>query len=243
MPTPCTSRKAPKQRVFQEDEGLQFLKADTISSFADLSFSNSPPGFKTHQTKDFIVYYNLVFNEDTGFPSIKEAIKIDSELHVQLQLNGSPVPLPAWFIDGRNAKLSRFSMLQNFPVYLSNKADEMSNNILEELQRRQHYKPKGQPPYSAEMRRYALLLRYSSAQCYKYLLKQFPFPSFSTLNKLKQGGMDSLKALKFLRETDKISKNIVLMADEMYLQKSSQYQSGEYVGTDANGNFTKVFWY
>ena len=27
-------------------------------------------------------YYNFVYNEKTGFPSIKEAIKIDSELYV-----------------------------------------------------------------------------------------------------------------------------------------------------------------
>ena len=90
--------------------------------------------------------------------------------------------------------------------------------------------------------RYALLLQYTSAQCYKYLLNNFPFPLFFTLNRLKQGGLDSLKAFKVLQRAGKISDDIIAMADEMYLQKSSQYHSGEYAGADADGNYTKEFW-
>ena len=40
---------------------------------------------------------------------IFESIKVDQSLHFQLQFNGHPVPLPAWFTKGRNATLTRFS--------------------------------------------------------------------------------------------------------------------------------------
>ena len=78
-----------------------------------------------------------------------------------------------------------------------------------------------------------------SAQAYRVLLQQFPLPSFSLLNKLKQGGVDSIKALKLLREQGKISEDIVLMADEMYLQKSSDFAEGDYIGADENGKLYK----
>ena len=38
---------------------------------------------------------------------------------MQLQLYGKVVPFSSWFFNGRNAKLTRYSMLQNFPSYLN----------------------------------------------------------------------------------------------------------------------------
>ena len=55
-------------------------------------------------------------------------------------------------------------MLDNLPPYIRNVASYDGNNdhsILEELERRKHFQPKGRPPYSAAMIRYALLLRYT----------------------------------------------------------------------------------
>ena len=68
--------------------------------------------------------------------------------------------------------------------------------------------------------RFVLLRRYTSAQFYKYLLNHFPLPSFFTANRLKQGGLDSLKALKVFQRVSKILDDILVMADEIYLQKS-----------------------
>ena len=42
----------------------------------------------------------------------------------------------------------------------------------------------------------------------------------------------TLKALKTLHEKGSFSRDSILMTDEMYLQKSAQYQLGEYVGVD-----------
>ena len=133
------------------------------------------------------MFYKTVFDTVTGFPNITQAIKIDSDLNVQLQSKGCSVPLPTWLVKGRSANLTRFSMLENIPSYLNNVVAEHPTSILEEIRKRQMYKPKGRPPYSPEVIRYSLLLRYTSPQAYKLLLEQFPLPSFSFLRKLQQG--------------------------------------------------------
>ena len=60
--------------------------------------------------------------------------------------------------------------------------------------------------------------------------------SISLLNKIQQGGVDSLKVL---REKGGISTDLILIVDEMYLHKAAQYQAGEYIGADEEGNLFK----
>ena len=55
-------------------------------------------------------------------------------------------------------------------------------------------------------------------------------PSLSLSNKIEEGGVDALKALKTLYEKGSFFRDCILMIDQIYLQKSAQYQSGEYVG-------------
>ena len=84
-----------------------------------------------------------------------------------------------------------------------------------------------------------LHLRHTSFQAYKQLLEKFPLPSILLLNKIQQGGVNSIKALKILRENGKISNDCILMVDEIYLEKATQYHGGEYVGADDEGNLYK----
>ena len=51
----------------------------------------------------------------------------------------------------------------------------------------------------------------------------FPLSSIFTLNRLKQGVLDYLKALKVLQRASKISDDILIMADKMYLQQSKKH--------------------
>ena len=80
-------------------------------------------------------------------------------------------------------------MLENFPTNIKNVVEEDPYSILNVLQKRQHYKPKNCPPFSADLIRYALLLRYTSRQAYKLLLEKIPLPSFSLLEKIQSGGV------------------------------------------------------
>ena len=82
---------------------------------------------------------------------------------------------------------------------------------------------------------YALHLLYASLQAYRLLLEKFPMSSLSLLNKIQQGGVNALKALKTLYEKCSFSRDCILMIDEMHLQKSAQYQSG----VDKEGNLYK----
>ena len=239
LPTKQTHRKPPSKRILQEDELTKFQETDGIKCLQNFNKDTAPAGFQFKRLENNVLFYNIEFDEETKFPTILESIKVDEELYVQLQYYGLPLPLPLWFTQGHNAKLTKLSMLENLPSYIRNVAEENHSSILNELKQRQFYKPQGRPPYSAEMIRYALQLRYTSLRAYKLLLEKFPMPSISLLNKIQKEGVDSLKALKLLCEGGKISKDCVMMVDEMYLQKSTQYQSGEYVGADSEGNLYK----
>ena len=89
------------------------------------------------------------------------------------------------------------------------------------------------------MIRFALLLHYSSLQTYKLLLKQLSLPSLTLLKRLTTGGVDAVKVAKLLLQKGDISSDCVLIIDEMYLQKSVQYHSGDFVGQDEEGHLYK----
>ena len=76
-------------------------------------------------------------------------------------------------------------------------------------------------------------------QAYKLLLQRFQLPSISLLNKLQAGGTDTIKSLKFLLEKGEISRDIIIMFDEMYLQKCTQYHGGTYEGANEEGELYK----
>ena len=59
------------------------------------------------------------------------------------------------------------------------------------------------------------------------------------MDKIQQGGVNSIKALKILWENGKISNDCTLMVDKMHLEKATQYHSGVYVGADDEGNLYK----
>lgn len=105
---------------------------------------------------------------------------------------------------------------RKFSILHWSTAIENQQILLEELKQTALYKPKGRPPYSAAMIRFALHLRYTSLQAYKLLLEKFPLPSISILNKIQQGFVDALKSLKVLRDKGEISNDLILMFDEMY---------------------------
>ena len=55
------------------------------------------------------------------------------------------------------------------------------------------------------------------------------------MKKLNKGEMEPIKAVKVLLDQGKI----VLLLDEIYLQKDAQYQGGKLVGVDSEGNLFK----
>ena len=118
-----------------------FLSADTRKDFIHLEEKFCLNGFEfKKKTEDYILIYRTVFNSEIHFPSIKECIRIDRNIHLQLLCDGNPIPLPQWFIHRHNAKLKRFCMLENFPNYIHDVVEEHLYSILKELQKLQDYK-------------------------------------------------------------------------------------------------------
>ena len=74
---------------------------------------------------------------------------------------------------------------------------------------------------------YIYVIRHS--QTYRLLLENFPMPSLSLFNKIQQGGVVALKALKIFYEKGSFFRYCIMMIDEMYLQISAQHQPGQYV--------------
>ena len=68
------------------------------------------------------------------------------------------------------------------------------------------------------------------------MLQNFPLPLLSLLAKLKSGNVNATKAAELLRQKNAISDDVILITDEMYLQKKVQYVGGKNVGADSDGN-------
>ena len=73
----------------------------------------------------------------------------------------------------------------------------------------------------------------------KFNLEQLLLPSLSLLRKLVSRGMDSLKAMKVLSENGSLLGDSALLIPEIYLLKSVQYHSGDFVGVDKDETSSK----
>ena len=71
------------------------------------------------------------------------------------------------------------------------------------------------------------------------LLEDFPLPSLSLLSKISKGKITSIKYAIALKKDGKISEDICLLFDEMYLQKCEEYFGDELIGSDENGELYK----
>ena len=193
----------------------------------------NPHGYLFAKYEDHVVFYKIVLNE-LHVPEVTASIRVDDKLLEKLFLRDSPVPLPQWFRYEHNCELTSKSVLENFLWYLESQTEKFP--IFDELRKRQLKKNQ---VYSSEVIQYALLLRYTSLQSYKLLLDEFPLPSISLLNKIKKGNIDALEAAKLLLENNSISKDIVVLFDEMYLQKCVEYYGREFFGSYINNELYK----
>ena len=86
------------------------------------------------------------------------------------------------------------------------------------------------------MQYYLGIHQYSHTKCYwKTSLYMF----ISILGKISTGKIDAIKCAQVLKKDGKISEDICLLFDQMYLQKCEVCFGGELVGSDKNGEFIK----
>ena len=106
---------------------------DKINSLDALNRSHSPPKLEFRQFEGCVIFHKLKFDNVSQFPTILEYIRIDEDLHVQLQCNGIPLPLPSLYVNGHRAKSDQLSMLENFPPYTRSTTVENQQVLLDEL--------------------------------------------------------------------------------------------------------------
>ena len=82
-----TTRKPPRERLISNDQIDTFHEKDTITSLANFNEATTPDGFQFKKSNEHALFYNLVFDKETKVPKILESIKVDPDLHVQLQYN------------------------------------------------------------------------------------------------------------------------------------------------------------
>ena len=223
------------------DEIDNFAAQDRINNLSDITEEQCSEGYEFKSSNDEAIFFKLC-RERTDIFTVSEAITIDKSLHARLYLSGSPIPLPEWFRNGNSrCKVTKKSILQNFPPYIKNFSENksesqfQSDNILDELIKIRYKKPNDGSKFSKGLVQFSLMLRYTSASSYKLMLQHLPLPSISYLSSLCQGSLDPIKAIKILHEKQKIDKDVVLLMDEMYLQKEVQYQEGKLFGSNEEG--------
>ena len=60
-------------------------------------------GFQFKELDNCVLYFHLVFDDEAKLAKILEFIRVDEDLHVQLQYSGMSLPLPQWFVQGHYA--------------------------------------------------------------------------------------------------------------------------------------------
>ena len=240
LTTVIQPRLPPRERISIDKTPIpNNINAVDVKVLSDFRAEHCPDGFQFSARENCVVYYRLVFNDD-GVPQVKESVKINENLNVALTYEGIHIPLPQWLRSARNAQIRRTNSLSGLVDHIAERVAAFPpSDVLNEIRSISFYKPNGRPPYSSATIRYALLLRYTSRQAYVLLLTQFPLPSISLLAKLAQGSIDALKVAKVMLQEGKISADCILIFDEMYLQKGTQYQGGKLLGADELGRLFK----
>ena len=80
--------------LHQQRDMPDFLFTDKIKDLNCLTETDCPPGFSFRRQDNSVLYYNLVFDNITGVPSVEECLSINEQLHVTLTYRGYHLPLP-----------------------------------------------------------------------------------------------------------------------------------------------------
>jgi len=108
----------PHDRIFQKDQLADLKKDNLIGNIVDFKYKHIPIGFNVCRNDESIVFHKMQF-DDIGFPRVPLAVCVDNELHVKLQLNGNPVPLPDFFRKGSDCRLNCATVLNEIVNYLN----------------------------------------------------------------------------------------------------------------------------
>ena len=195
-----------------------------------IKISKEYNNFQIDVPDNSVTTYRVVIS--SGIATVKECIHIDGKQNVKLSYEGSPIPLSSYIDRAEGSRLTSLDMLTNLPVYCKNAEGTCESDVIKELIKLQYYDPKGRPPYSANVLRFALIMRYTSNSLYKYLKRFLPLPSYSLLRRLKSHSVDTSKGLCSLMDNLLFSDDVLLL-DKMYIQQEVQYDGRDLIGCNS----------
>ena len=173
MPTPKTQRKPPSRVTALSDQLDDFNDHEKILDFSSIGKNLCPSGCKLQIDKSRAVFYKLENCKTYDIPTVTEVIVINDDLHVKLFFSVSLIPLPPWFVIGKDCRMTKKSYLENFSPYIRGFSDSRATNILDELQQMRYKKSDDRLKFTSELLQLALMLRYTSCQHTNYLTNIF----------------------------------------------------------------------
>ena len=147
---PAQSCKPPKVLIFQPDELVLYLEKYTIRDFeVVINYLRKSPeyrDFTMHIAQDSVTAYHLVI--DAGITRVKECISIDTNFHIRLSYEGSPIPLPDYIDRTAGSKLTHLYPLDNLSNYCKNMPSKFDILVIKELLNICCINPRGRPKYT-----------------------------------------------------------------------------------------------
>ena len=222
LPTMVKRRNPPKQINVQEDELQTFRVQDRIKDFSDINDSllvllgKKVPAEEIRHPCSFLCFRDKRFISTKGNVLCPHRQWSSCEAFFMLVLQ---LPCPNGFLRLKIPDWHLEVWSRTCTFIFKEKLKNMGQ-FWEELGKLKLTK---KPVYSANLISYALVLLYSSLSAYKQLLTEFNLPSVPFLRKLTSGKIDALSSAKLLKSSVKISEDVILMFDEIYLQKCEEY--------------------
>ena len=65
------------------DKIEEFAKRDKISTFDDLNASHAPSGYTYHKTNDYIIFYMIIYDQESGSPRVEKSITMHKSFGIK----------------------------------------------------------------------------------------------------------------------------------------------------------------
>ena len=155
---PHKPRKPPVKRIYKEDELPLFKAKFKFDTLQDISlFLTTSNEYKEEDRHQRVSCCSLCLNIESGIVVVKECIYIDQNFNLQLIYEGIPLPVPAYIRQSPFCQVRSLEMLTNLPNYCRNfTPEDYEINVIKELIKLTHYRPKRRPKYSSSALRFAL---------------------------------------------------------------------------------------
>ena len=70
--------------MLQIDKIEEFAKRQKINTFGILNVNHAPSGYNCHKTNDYLTFYEIVYDKESGFPRVEKSIKMHKSFGLKI---------------------------------------------------------------------------------------------------------------------------------------------------------------